>query len=69
MQQLKRVLANPRFRQVLGLYLLLWFGLQLMQVVALIWLVQVVHVPANLSTWISCPSRSPPCWGFSSGAT
>ncbi len=55
MQQLKRVLANPRFRQVLGLYLLLWFGLQLMQVVALIWLVQVVHVPANLSTWILLP--------------
>ena len=55
MQQLKRVLANPRFRKVLGLYLLLWFGLQLMQVVALIWLVQVVHVPANLSTWILLP--------------
>ena len=55
MQQLKRVLANPRFRQVLGLYLLLWFGLQLMQVVALIWLVQVVHVPPNLSTWILLP--------------
>ena len=55
MQQLKRVLSNPRFRQVLGLYLLLWFGLQLMQVVALIWLVQVVHVPAQLSTWILLP--------------
>ena len=48
-------MANPRFRQVLGLYLLLWFGLQLMQVVALIWLVQVVHVPATLSTWILLP--------------
>ena len=55
LQQLKRVLSNPRFRQVLGLYLLLWFGLQLMQVVALIWLVQVVHVPAQLSTWILLP--------------
>ena len=55
MQQLRRVLANPRFRQVLGLYLLLWFSLQLMQVVALIWLVQVVHVPATLSTWILLP--------------
>ena len=55
MAQLRRVMANPRFRQVLGLYLLLWFGLQLMQVVALIWLVQVVHVPANLSTWILLP--------------
>ena len=40
---------------MLGLYLLLWFGLQLMQVVALIWLVQVVHVPPNLSTWILLP--------------
>jgi GPH family glycoside/pentoside/hexuronide:cation symporter len=35
---------------VLGLYLLLWFGLQLMQVVALIWLVQVIHVPASIAT-------------------
>ena len=51
-QQLKRVLSNRRFRKVLGLYLLLWFALQLMQVVALIWLVQVVHVPAALATWI-----------------
>ena len=40
---------------VLGLYLALWFSLQLMQVVALIWLVQVVHVPPNLSTWILLP--------------
>ena len=55
LKQVKRVLANPRFRQVLGLYLLLWFGLQLMQVVALIWLVQVVHVPPHLSTWILLP--------------
>ena len=55
LEQLKRVMANPRFRQVLGLYLLLWFGLQLMQVVALIWLVQVVHVPPSLSTWILLP--------------
>jgi len=55
LQQVKRVLSNPRFRQVLGLYLLLWFGLQLMQVVALIWLVQVVHVPTTLSTWILLP--------------
>merc|ERR1711965_676160 len=34
----------------MGLYLLLWFGLQLMQVVALIWLVQVIHVPAGIAT-------------------
>ena len=55
LQQLKRVLANARFRQVVGLYLLLWFGLQLMQVVALIWLVQVAHLPPNLSTWFLLP--------------
>ena len=55
LHQLKWVLSNLRFRQVLGLYLLLWFGLQLMQVVALIWLVQVVQVPAQLSTWILLP--------------
>jgi len=55
LQQLRRILANPRFVMVLGLYLLLWFGLQLMQVVALIWLVQVIHVPPGLSTWILLP--------------
>ena len=49
-QQLKRVMANPRFTKVLGLYLLLWFAVQLMQVVALIWLVQVVHVPSSQAT-------------------
>ena len=53
--QLKRIRSNPRLLRVLGLYLALWFGLQLMQVVALIWLVQVVHVPPNLSTWILLP--------------
>lgn len=50
LQQFRRIRTNPRFIKVLGLYLLLWFGLQLMQVVALIWLVQVLHVPAGLST-------------------
>ncbi|QBE69860.1 MFS transporter [Synechococcus sp. WH 8101] len=54
-QQLRRVRANGRFLMVLGLYLLLWFALQLMQVVALIWLVQVIHVPPALSTWILLP--------------
>ena len=49
-QQLRRVMANPRFTRVLGLYLLLWFAVQLMQVVALIWLVQVVHVPSSQAT-------------------
>ncbi len=55
LQQLRRVRANGRFLMVLGLYLLLWFALQLMQVVALIWLVQVIHVPPALSTWILLP--------------
>ena len=49
-KQLHRIRSNSRFLMVLGLYLLLWFGLQLMQVVALIWLVQVIHVPASIAT-------------------
>ncbi|QNI56096.1 glucose transporter [Synechococcus sp. BIOS-E4-1] len=55
LEQIKRIRSNSRFLMVLGLYLLLWFGLQLMQVVALIWLVQVVRVPPDLSTWILLP--------------
>ena len=54
-EQLKRIRANGRFLRVLGLYLLLWFGLQLMQVVALIYLVQVMRVPPEWSTWILLP--------------
>ena len=54
-RQLKRIRTNGRFVRVLGLYLLLWFGLQLMQVVALIYLVQVMRVPPELSTWILLP--------------
>ena len=50
LQQLRRIRSKSRFLMVLGLYLLLWFGLQLMQVVALIWLVQVIHVPASIAT-------------------
>ena len=50
LQQLRRIRSNPRFLLVLGLYLLLWFGLQLMQVVAVIWLVQVILVPAGIAT-------------------
>ena len=54
-KQLRRIRSNGRFLRVLGLYLLLWFGLQLMQVVALIYLVQVMRVPPELSTWILLP--------------
>ena len=51
-RQLARILRNRRFLQVLGLYLLLWCGLQLMQPVALIYLIQVMHIPAVVSTWM-----------------
>ncbi len=50
--QLKRILNNRRFIRVIGLYLLLWCGLQLMQTVSLIYLEQVMRVPATLSKWI-----------------
>lgn len=36
--QLRRIAANGRFRMVLGLYLLLWYALQLMQTVSLLFL-------------------------------
>ncbi|QEY33435.1 MFS transporter [Synechococcus sp. RSCCF101] len=54
-QQLRRILRNGRFLRVLGLYLLLWCALQLMQPVALIYLVEVVNVPGTLSSWILLP--------------
>lgn len=54
-QQLRRILANGRFLRVLGLYLLLWCSLQLMQPVALIYLVEVVNVPGQLSSWVLLP--------------
>ncbi len=50
--QLARIMKNNRFLKVLGLYLLLWCGLQLMQTVALFYLVQVLRLPASLSTWL-----------------
>ena len=53
--QVKRILRNERFLQVIGLYLLLWCGLQLMQTVSLIYLEQVMHVPKELSKWIPIP--------------
>ncbi len=53
--QLKRVLKNEKFLQVVGLYLLLWCGLQLMQTVSLIYLEQVMNVPIYLSKWIPIP--------------
>ncbi|MCP9851125.1 MFS transporter [Cyanobium sp. Morenito 9A2] len=54
-QQLRRLARNGRFLRVLGLYLLLWCGLQLMQPVSLIYLGVVMHLPENWSTWILLP--------------
>jgi GPH family glycoside/pentoside/hexuronide:cation symporter len=54
-KQLRRILRNRRFLQVLGLYLLLWCALQLMQPVALIYLVQVMRVPSSMASWILLP--------------
>lgn len=45
--QLRRIAANGRFRMVLGLYLLLWYALQLMQTVSLIFLRVVLHLGDN----------------------
>jgi len=53
--QFQRILRNRRFLQVIGLYLLLWCGLQLMQTVSLIYLEQVMKVPTDISKWIPIP--------------
>ncbi len=53
--QLKRILRNRRFLQVICLYLLLWCGLQLMQTVSLIYLEEVMNVPTEISKWIPIP--------------
>jgi len=45
--QLQRIAANGRFRMVLGLYLLLWYALQLMQTVSLLFLRVVLHLGDN----------------------
>ena len=54
-RQLQRVAANPRFLKVVGLYLLLWCALQLMQPVSLIFLAVVMQLPESWSTWILIP--------------
>ena len=45
--QLRRIATNGRFRMVLGLYLLLWCALQLMQTVSLLFLRVVLHLGDN----------------------
>ncbi|MBW0165909.1 MAG: MFS transporter [Vulcanococcus sp.] len=52
---IKRVRSNGRFMKVLGLYLLLWCALQIMQTAALIFLPVVMHVPEGWSNWILLP--------------
>lgn len=52
---LNRVVGNGRFVMVLGLYLLLWCSLQLMQAVSLFYLPVVLQVPENLSKLILLP--------------
>jgi len=52
---LKRVGRNGRFLMVLGLYLLLWCALQLMQAVSLFFLPVVLQVPEGLSKLILLP--------------
>jgi len=52
---LKRVRKNSRFVRVLGLYLLLWCALQIMQTAALIFLPVVMRVPEGWSNWILLP--------------
>ncbi|MCP9774009.1 MFS transporter [Cyanobium sp. WAJ14-Wanaka] len=52
---LRRVGSNGRFLRVLGLYLLLWCALQIMQTAALIYLPVVMHLPESWSNWILLP--------------
>ena len=52
---LRRVARNGRFVMVLGLYLLLWCALQLMQAVSLFFLPVVLQVPEGLSKLILLP--------------
>jgi GPH family glycoside/pentoside/hexuronide:cation symporter len=52
---LARVGRNGRFQMVLGLYLLLWCALQIMQTAALIYLPVVMRLPEGWSNWILLP--------------
>jgi len=54
-RQLRRVGNNGRFVMVLGLYLMLWCALQIMQTAALIYLPVVMRLPESWSNWILLP--------------
>ena len=62
--QLNRIKKNKRFIKIIALYLLLWCGLQLMQTVSLIYLEQVMKVPAELSKWIPIPFQLSALFGL-----
>ena len=51
----RRAGRNRRFVMVLGLYLLLWCALQIMQTAALIYLPVVMRLPEGWSNWILLP--------------
>ena len=53
--QLRRILDNKKFIKVITLYLLLWCALQLMQTVSLIYVEQVLKIPASFAKWIPIP--------------
>ena len=55
LNQMRALLPNRRFRQVVLLYLLLWSALQLMQPVAIIFLSNVMHLPHSWSTALLIP--------------
>jgi len=55
LKQINRISNNKLFHKIIYLYLLLWCGLQLMQTAALMYLQQVMRVPAETSFWMLIP--------------
>ena len=55
LKQITRISNNKLFHKIIYLYLLLWCGLQLMQTAALMYLQQVMRVPAETSFWMLIP--------------
>ena len=53
--QFNRILKNKKFLKVISLYILLWCALQLMQTVALIYVEDVLNLPAEIAKWIPIP--------------
>ena len=53
--QFKRIFNNKKFIKVIGLYLLLWCSLQLMQTVAIIYVEDVLNVPTGIAVLAPIP--------------